>query len=224
MAHRRNSPYFLDEDATKRGSAMPSNGLPLISEGLDSVRAYQWEIHFKLPKRMRGDAALSPRSAEYPTQESLTLAAKQVTAIGYTTEAIEVNRVNDKVFYPGKSAGEEVTVTFDNLYQPQVANTLWAWYSSIYDPMEGRQYSSQTSSKPWQGWKAQHAVVVNLDPHGQPLMETRMFGVFPISWKTGEFNYSTNDFHTIEMVLRYDFMEHVNESDRVGEALRSSNI
>lgn len=215
MANSINSPYFLDPADTGRGSAGAlQSGLPVISEGLDSVRAYQFEIHFELP------------SIVPDPQGKLTLAAKQVTAAGFTTEDIEVHRVNDKVFYPGKASSEELTVTFDNFYQPKIANTLWTWFSTIYDPTNGKYYSEVQGNSPQQapvnGWKAQRATIVHLDAQGQPLMETRLFGVYPKSWKTAEFNYSTNDFHTIEMVFRYDFMEHVTFGAPVGAALNSN--
>ena len=215
MANSINSPYYLDPADTGRGSsASLQSGLPVISEGLDSVRAYQFEMHFELP------------SIVPDPQGKLTLAAKQVTAAGFTTEDIEVNRVNDKVFYPGKASPEELTVTFDNFYQPKVANTLWTWFSTIYDPTNGKFYTEVAGNSPQQapvnGWKAQRATIVHLDAQGQPLMETRLFGVYPKSWKTAEFNYSTNEFHTIEMVFRYDFMEHVTFGAPVGSALNSA--
>ena len=66
----------------------PGQGLPTISTDLDSVRAYQFEIHFfGLP----GDIT---------NQNDLTLAAKKVNGLEYSNEAITVNRVNDKIFYP----------------------------------------------------------------------------------------------------------------------------
>jgi hypothetical protein len=215
MANSINSPYYLDPTDTGRGSpGALESGLPVISEGLDSVRAYQFEMHFELP----------PIVAD--PQGKLTLAAKQVTAVGMSTEAIEVNRVNDKVFYPGKASPEELTVTFDNFYQPKIANTLWKWFSTIYDPTNGKFYTEVAGSSPQQapvnGWKAQRATIVHLDAQGQPLMETRLFGVYPTSWKTAEFNYSTNEFHTIEMMFRYDFMEHVTFGAPVGSALTSN--
>jgi len=184
--------YYLGEDQnrTKLG-----DGLPIISEGLDSVRAYQWEIHFELPP-----------DATDTNQEKLTLAAKQITALGFSTEAIEVNRVNDKVFYPGKASPEEVTITFDNLYQPQIAHTLWRWFSHIYNPLNGK--FNQNAGN----FKANKCVITQLDAQGQPLMETRLYGVYPQSWKTAEFNYNTNEFHTIEMVIKYDFMEQTSQS------------
>ena len=175
MANSINSPYYLDPADTGRGSAGALNsGLPVISEGLDSVRAYQFEMHFELPP-----VVADPNG-------KLTLAAKQVTAAGMSTEA---------------------------------------WFSTIYDPTNGKYYTEVQGSSPQQapvnGWKAQRATIVHLDAQGQPLMETRLFGVYPQSWKTAEFNYSTNEFHTIEMVFKYDFMEHVTFGAPVGSALNS---
>ena len=167
--------------------------LPLISQNLDSVRAYQFEIQFDL-----GDLNLGTGSKE------LTLAAKQVTQLGFASEDIEVNRINDKVFYPGKSSPESVTVTFDNQLQWPIAQALWRWYKTIYDPTTGTMNNTQDPNV----FKAQKATIVHLDSKGQPKYETTLFGVYPKKWTTAEFNYGTNEFHTIEMEFRYDFMDH----------------
>jgi len=169
---------------------------PIISLGLDSVRAYQWEIHLTLPKGVTDNAS-------FPSK--FTLAAKQVTAVGFASEPIEVNRVNDKVFYPGKATPEEVTVTFDNFYLENgaVSVILWEWFQqAVYNPMNG-QFGNSAGK-----FKADSASIIHLDAQGAPNYETVLYGVWPISWKTAEFNYGTNEFHTIEMVLRYDFMDH----------------
>ena len=79
------------------------DGLPILSTGLDSVRVYQFEVHFLgLPDVVTN-------------QKDLTLAAKQVSNLGFKVEDIEVHRVNDRVYYPGKPTPEEMVVTFDNL-------------------------------------------------------------------------------------------------------------
>ena len=201
------SPYYVTNNNTAQRGGLES-GLPVVSQGLDSVRAYQFEIHF-----------VPPKGLDLP--DKLTLAAKQVSQIGMTSEDIEVNRVNDKLFYPGKVSPEELTVTFNNFYpiNTSVANDLWKWFSTIYDPTTGQFY---TNSSNLSDWKAQRATVFHLDAKGQPIMETRLFGVYPKSWKTAEFNYSTNEFHTIEMTFRYDFMEHVSNGAAVGSALNST--
>lgn len=184
-------PYFVTDGGAPAYRSNLGEGLPIISEGLDSVRVYQFEMHFTMPPDLT-DTDIT----------TLTLACKQVSQVGFSTEAIEVHRVNDKVFYPGKASPEELTVTFDNLYKPQIANKLWRWFSSIYSPVTGK-FNGNGGN-----FKASKAIIVMLDAQGQPLMETRLFGVYPTSWKTAEFNYGTNEFHTIEMMFKYDFMEH----------------
>jgi hypothetical protein len=190
---------------TNRGSIKP-----IISEGLDSVRAYQFEIQF----------LDMPSLVNQANPTDLTLAAKQVSQVGMTVEDIEVNRVNDKVFYPGKASPEELTVTFDNFYNKSISNALWQWFSSIYDPTTGKFHTEGQEGQP-NTFKGR-AIIVHLDSRGQPLYETRLTGVYPKSWKTAEFNYSTNEFHTIELGLRYDFMEHVGKDTGYGGALAST--
>jgi|TARA_Y100000310_G_scaffold137913_1_gene136866 hypothetical protein len=187
MAHK---PYYITQgDPSYRENVGPTR-IPMISQDLDSVRTYQFEVHFKFPEGVTGNK-----------QDELTLAAKQITSVGMTVQDIEVHRVNDKVFYPGKVNQEEVTVTFDNLYRPDISNQLWNWFKAIYNPMTGKYNEAK---KPF---KAKSCTILHLDAQGQPITETNLYGVYPKSWKTGEFNYSTNEFHTIELVLRYDFME-----------------
>ena len=75
----------------------PGQGLPVISTDLDSVRVYQFEIQFfGLPE-------------DITNVPDLTLAAKKVTGIEMRNESIPVDRVNDKMFYPGKTTPWIVT-------------------------------------------------------------------------------------------------------------------
>ena len=184
----------------KRDTLRAGTGLPVISQGLDSVRAYQFEVQIDIP-------------GSGPT-EILTLAAKQVTAAGFSTEDIEVMRVNDKVFYPGRATPEEVTITFDNFYKHngEIGVLLWDWFKRVYNPVTGDLGMGSTAATPGGGgpkYKANSMTILSLDGHGNVDYETRLMGVYPKSWKTAEFNYATNDFHTIEVVFRYDFMDHV---------------
>jgi len=190
--------FYVNANRKNVGNA----GLPTISVGLDSIRAYQFEIHFAFPENVLTDPSIP---------SNFTLAAKQVTAVGMTVEDIEVNRVNDKVFYPGKASPEELTVTFDNLYDPKVAAQLWEWFRSIYNPMTGEFNETKKT------FKANYASVLHLDAQGQPLQETKVYGIYPKSWKTAEFNYSTNEFHTIEVAFRYDFMEQTSQPTTTSE-------
>ena len=171
--------------------------LPQISTDLDSVRAYQFECQFQgVPA-----GGMSPRD--------LTLAAKQVNSVGFTMEDITVDRVNDRMFYPGKAAPEELVITFDNLLLKSVASDLWDWFKHSYDPMTGEltKLAGPGGSKTF---KALKLSILQLDNVLNPHASTELYGVWVKSWKTAEFNYATNEFHTIEVVFRYDFMDNFN--------------
>ena len=200
------SPIYISAEGFREKDQDTQVGLPLISQGLDSVRTYQFEMHFdNVPGGiLDGNAELT----------DLVLACKQVSQVGFSIEPIEVHRVNDKVFYPGKASPEELTVTFDNFYANKtgVAQALYRWYQSIYNPVTGRFLTEPGNTGGGTAPRTSDfkcgATLYHLDPQGSPIAETKLIGLMPISWKTAEFNYSTNEFHTIEMGFRYDFLQH----------------
>lgn len=196
------SPIYIDSDGP--GRATDGTSLPLISQNLDSVRTYQFELHFdRIPDGILSDPV---------DERKLVLACKQVSQVGFSVEPIEVHRVNDKVFYPGKASPEELTVTFDNFYETNadVSQSLYRWFQSIYNPVTGRFNTTPgpegTGTTPKTEFKSTGRLYM-LDAQGSPISETTLIGLMPISWKTAEFNYSTNEFHTIEMGFRYDFLQ-----------------
>jgi len=170
----------------------PGESLPKVSTSLDSIRAYQFEVLFRgLPRREQN-------------VNDLTLAAKQVSPIGGTIEDIVVDRVNDKVFYPGKYTPDEVTITFDNLLLQKTTPVLWRWFTVIYDPITG-----DASVKPpnRDTFKCNQMIISELDGTSTPIANISLYGVFPKSFKFSEKNYSTNEFSTIEVTFRFDFMQ-----------------
>jgi len=173
-------------------------GLPIISTQLDSVRAYQFEIHFQgLP-------------AQVVNERDLTLAAKQISQLGFSVDDIEVNRVNDKVYYPGRPTPEEITVTFDNLYLKETASDLWRWFKTVYDPLSGEMTKNSPPGGAVSPFKAHKVEVVQLDNALTPHAVAELYGVYPKAWRHAEWNYSTNEFHTLEVTFRYDFMDQFN--------------
>ena len=175
-------------------------GLPLISTQLDSVRAYEFEVHFLgLPPGVSLD------------EEALVLGAKQVGQVGFQVEDIIADRVNDRVFYPGKASPEELTITFDNLYLRETASDLWKWFrTAAYDPLTGELSKVGAPGGENQSAKALKVEIVQLDNTLEPHAVAEMYGVYPKAWRLAEMNYSTNDFNTVEVTFRYDFMDYYN--------------
>lgn len=180
-------------------SFTPGQGLPTISTDLDSVRTYQFEIHFfGLPENVTN-------------QSDLTLAAKKVGGLEMKNEAITVDRVNDKVFYPGKTTPGELTVDFDNLYLRETASDLFRYFRNTYDPITGEMTkSAQPGSGTQQSFKADKVEIVMLDNTMTPHSTIELYGVYPTSWSASEFNYSQNQFHQLTVTFKYDFMNAYN--------------
>jgi len=180
----------------------PGQGLPTISTDLDSVRAYQFEIHFfGLPE-------------DITNQTDLTLAAKKVGGLEMKNETIVIDRVNDKVHYPGKTTPGELTVDFDNLYLRETASDLYRFFRHTYDPITGEMTkSSQPGGQAGSTFKADKVEVVMLDNTLTPHSVVELYGVYPTSWSAAEFNYSTQQFHQLTVNFKYDFMNVFNYSN-----------
>jgi hypothetical protein len=172
----------------------PGKSLPLISTELDSVRAYQFEIHFyNLPEGVT-------------RTRDLTLAAKKVSGLEMKNEPIVVDRVNDKVYYPGKTTPGELLVDFDNLYLRETASDLWRYFSNTYDPITGEMTRAARPGSSSPTFKADKVEIVMLNNTMAPHSVIELYGVYPTSWSAAEFNYSTQQFHTLSIAFRYDFM------------------
>ena len=174
------------------------NTLPQISTNLDSVRAYQFEVRFAgLPPGFEGQG------------DNLTLAAKQVSPVNVNVDDIVVERVNDKMYYPGKYTPENITVTFDNLYIQRSSPALWNWFKSIYDPVTGDMTQFAAPGGTGVGnFKAMKMTVVELDNTSEPHASIELYGVYPTGVRFSEKNYSTNEFSTLECTFRYDFADY----------------
>ena len=181
----------LNRDLTD-GTATPS-----ISHDLDSVRAYQWEITFHPPEGVENE--------EGGVAKPFTLAAKQVNGIGISVEDIPVHRVNDQVFYPGKPSTEEMTVTFDNVVKTKANVQLFRFFQTIYDPVTG-EFTHTHLANP--GAFKTNIELVQLGSDMQPFNYIQLIGAWPKSLTAAEYNYSQNEFHTLEMKMRYDFIIH----------------
>ena len=167
-----------------------SKTLPRVSKGLDSVRVYNFEVHF------RGIPGLQANGRS----ENLVLAAKKVTSAGHNVEDIPVRRLNDLLYYPGAANSDELTITFDHLVYDPTSEDLFTWFkNATYNPNNGIVAGAKTAS----------IDVVYLTNARQVRSVNTYVGVYPKSFKPAESNYATsNEFHTFDVTFRYDFMDH----------------
>jgi len=187
----RNSYYAnnLNRDLTE------NEGLPVISQDLDAVRAYQWEVTFFPPTGVDSPASIS---------KPLTLAAKTIGAFGMKVGDIEVHRVNDRVYYPGKIEYDEVKITFDNLLKTKTGHQIYKFFTSVWDPATG-EYASTFQDNP--GQFKTDIEIIELNGRNDVVQVIKLKGAYPKQITKAEKNYSSvSDFDTIEVSFRYDFM------------------
>tara|TARA_R110000751_G_scaffold46598_3_gene104713 strand:- start:1279 stop:1869 length:591 start_codon:yes stop_codon:yes gene_type:complete len=177
-----------------------NDGLPVISQDLESVRAYQWEITFFPPAEIEVPLGFS---------KPLTLAAKKVNGMSVKVEDIPVNRVNDIVYYPGRPSMGELEVTFDNLLRTKAGWQLYKYFQTVYDPLTG-EFASTFLDNP--GQFKTTAEVLELDGQMNPVSLVKLVGCYPKEFTKAEKNYSTNDFDTVTVKFRYDFLIQLGDS------------
>ena len=207
-----------------RSNFNPGKTLPRISTDLDAVRSYQFEVRFAEVPSLESDVAAAAASigplgaaaagafgtlAGVGAANQMTTAAKQVSPIGGTVDDIVVDRLNDKVFYPGKFTPENVTITFDNQLLSRATPTIYGWFRSIYDPLTGDMMKNAAPGGPGnRSFKCSKMTVLELDNTNEPHAYVEMYGVYPTAVRFSEKNYATNDFSTVEVTFRFDFMNY----------------
>lgn len=83
---------------------------------------------------------------------------------------------------------------------------LWTKQYAVFDAAPG--------GDPRKSFKAHKVEIIKLDNTMNPHSVTELYGVYPKSWKEAELNYSTNEFHTIEVAFKFDFMDHFKYSNQ----------
>jgi len=171
------------------------DGLGALGQKYEAIRAYGWVLELPF------DATSTGGTTGRPKGEALKIACKQIGAVGFTTEDIAVDRVNDKFYYPGKYSTDETTLTFDNLVTGAAANMLFSWITSAtFNPNTGSMGTGSTLKE--------NLKIHQLNPNNEEIMTIHLWGAYPRFWRLSELNYSQSEFHTIEVGVRYDFVTH----------------
>ena len=138
-----------------------NDGLPVISQDLESIRSYQWEITFFPPAEVEVPLGFS---------KPLTLAAKNVG---------------------------------DNLLRTKAGWQLYKYFQTVYDPLTG-EFSSTFLDNP--GQYKTTAEILELDGQMDPVSLVKLVGIYPKKFSKAEKAYATNEFDTVVVTFRYDFL------------------
>lgn len=111
---------------------------------------------------------------------------------------IEVQHLNETVYYPGKPEWKPVTLTLYDLKKNSL-NPVFEWLSELYDPRSNSQYGPSCN-----GFKKPQATLELYDGCGTKI-ETWVFEtVWPQAVEFGDLDMSTSELITCDLTLRYD--------------------
>lgn len=171
-----------------------TNGLPVISQDLDAVRQYQFEVKFEPPLGITEGAFTKP----------LTLACKKVGNISFQIKPIEVRRVNDVVNYPGQVSYQEVEFTFDNLLATKTGKQLYDFMTTVFNPVTG-EYGTAFNAAGLNGIKT-NVEIYKLDGKGDVQQVIKLRGAFPTSFSQSESSYDAQNFDQVVMKMKFDYI------------------
>ena len=100
------------------------------------------------------------------------------------------------------------------------AKLLYAWMRTTYDPVFGTHSNPVIAGDQFK----RTMEVVQLDAQRNPKLVAKLYGAFPIKWAIGELSYGTNDFATIDVEVKYDFIVQYKTTDSAFENFLGSII
>jgi hypothetical protein len=110
---------------------------------------------------------------------------------------IEVQHLNETIYFAGKPDWKPITLTLYDLKKNK--NPVFEWLKKQYNPCNGEWYAPEPNT-----WKKAFARLEMYDGCGE-VMETWMFeNIWPNNIEWGDLDMANNEYVTVELTLRYD--------------------
>jgi hypothetical protein len=114
---------------------------------------------------------------------------------------IEVQHLNETVYFPGKPEWKPVALTLYDICQgqPSGSHPVFEWIKKVYDPSGDGTYRPSCD-----GFKVDHATLELYDGCGNVIETWTFEAAWPQSVEFGELDMSTAEVLTCDISLRYD--------------------
>jgi hypothetical protein len=148
--------------------------------------------------------------------------AKTVTAPSFEVSEIEHNYLDNKFYYPGRVSWNEVSLTLVDPISVDAVNLTNKLLVASGYTVKGNETVSQTMSKS-QAISAglQNIIIEILEASGDVVETWTLNNPFIKSAKYGDLDYSNDELRTVEMSIRYDWAECINQN---GETLFAPSV
>lgn len=157
-----------------------------------------------LKRKFRWTLAIEFPCGKIPTSTCRTAARPKLDI-----EENEINFLNAVTWLPGKAKWQPITVTYydvANLEDPNGSplQGILNWIDTIYDLTNPTNLQMSEKS----GW-AGTAILTMFDGCGTPIEGWQLGSVWPQSIDFGELDYSSGDYCTIDLTLRYSEVKYI---------------
>lgn len=155
----------------------------------EAKRKNRWQLSFiDVPSQLFNNDTQVKRNME--------LALLSASRPSWNLEEVELHRLNEKFYVPGKATFEPITVTYQDYIESRISEVLFEWSRTVYNPMTGAM-----------GYKRAigvRALLTMLDPLGVPVEIWTLFGAWPQAINFQDLDMSSSEQANIEVTIRYD--------------------
>ena len=143
--------------------------------------------------------------------EALTIACKTCDIPSLTTSENVIDRLNDKVYTPGKSEYGTISIAFneyihDNLGKDGAGNDyksageiLYAWQQQVHNVKSGVQGAKKQI--------AHNIAIVQIDGAGNAVRVWNVYSAWPIAVEFDNLDSSAGDIQSVSATFRFDWAE-----------------
>lgn len=179
----------------------------------EAKRKNRWQLSFlDVPSKLFNDDPTVKRNME--------LALLSASRPSWNLEEVELHRLNEKFYVPGKATYEPITVTYQDFIESRISEVLFEWSRTVYNPMTGAMgYKRAIGVK---------AFLTMLDPLGIPVEIWTLLGAWPQSINFQDLDMSSSEQANVEVTVRYDrctvvFVNNANPNAAIGTAASAFN-
>ena len=143
---------------------------------------------------------------------ALTIACKSCDMPQLTTTDNVIDRLNDKVYTPGKSEYNSINLSFYEYIKDSVSNgggsgnddnsagaILYKWQQSVHNVKSGVQGAKKNISK--------NVAIVQIDGNGNAVRVWNLYRAWPTSVEFASLDSTSGDLQDVTVTLRYDWAE-----------------
>lgn len=141
--------------------------------------------------------------------DALTIACKSCDVPKLTTGENEIDRINDKVYVPGKSTYDTISLSFYEYIQDEKNATghtdksagaiLYAWQQKIHNAKSGVQGAKKNIAK--------NVAIVQIDGNGNAVRVWNVYHAWPTTVEFGNLDSTADEIQEVNVTLRFDWAE-----------------